>query len=433
MKPQSSDPAALLEQGLEHHRSGSLPQAVSAYQAALKLAPDLWDALKMQGLALFQMGMREAGLEQMKKAAETLATDAAAWFNLAQALGAMGRGEEMLVALERTLALEPNAVAERAVLASEYARLGRRQEAIAHAQQVAAAAPDKANLWDALSALLYQENAIEEAIAAHAKAVALQPEIARSRRLRLAEPEPWRKPKIAPLPLSAARHPELASRAALDAFAEERGLLLIDDALPDPLAYRKWALAQNFESVQYRGQNFPGIQSEGFDTPELLSLIASALGRRIKSASPDTGALRLSYTDSTARTDIHVDNEEGENRDRFAAVLYLNLPHQEQGGTVFWRHKASGWDRRYPDADARTAGYASFKAFQERWLPNLAAERFNDLAARRFDAWEALVELPMKHNRLVLYRSDYFHSIAEVFGSQPDDGRLVQLFFFELC
>ena len=432
MASRTPNPGALLAQGLEHHRNGRLPQAVSAYQAALKLAPDLGDALKMQGLALFQMGMRDPGLSMMKRAAETLRTDAAAWFNLAQALRASGRTEDMLAAFEHAVELAPDAADERMMLSSEYARLGRRKEAIAHARLAATAAPEDANAWDALSAMLYQENEIEESVAAHAKAVVLQPRIAQERRLRLAEPDPSLKPKIAELPLSAARHPELATREALDAFAEERGLMLIDDALPDPIAYRTWALEQDFQPIQYRGQNFPGIQTEGFETPELLRLMATALGRRIKSASPDTGALRISYADSTARTDIHVDNEEGESRDRFAAVLYLNLPGQEQGGTQFWRHKASGWDRRYSDAEARAAGYASFKAFQERWLPNLAAERFNELAARR-DAWEALVELPMKHNRLVLYRSDYFHSISEVFGSTPADGRLVQLFFFELC
>jgi hypothetical protein len=39
--------------------------------------------------------------------------------------------------------------------------------------------------------------------------------------------------------------------------------------------------------------------------------------------------------------------------------------------------------------------------------------------------------VPMRHNRMVIYRGDFFHSIGEVFGSKMDDGRLVQLFFFE--
>ena len=145
MASRTPNPGALLAQGLEHHRNGRLPQAVSAYQAALKLAPDLGDALKMQGLALFQMGMRDPGLSMMKRAAETLRTDAAAWFNLAQALRASGRTEDMLAAFEHAVELAPDAADERMMLSSEYARLGRRKEAIAHARLAATAAPQDAN------------------------------------------------------------------------------------------------------------------------------------------------------------------------------------------------------------------------------------------------------------------------------------------------
>ncbi len=432
MKPQTTHPATQLALGLEHHRNGRLPQAVAAYQAALKLEPELHDAQKMQGLALFQMGLREPGLSMMKKAAEALRTDPAAWFNLGRCLQASSRTMEMLDAFERGLELAPDADSVRSVLTGEYSRLGHGMRAIHHARLLATAAPDVADIWDRLSVLLYREGEAEEAVTAHSHAVALQPEIALQRRLRYADPDPALKPNITLLPLSAARHPELATRESLDTFAKERGIIVIDDALADPLEYRNHALAQDFRATQYHGQNFPGIQTEGFDTPELLRLIATALGQRIKSASPDTGALRLSFASSMARTDIHVDNEEGENRDRFAAVLYLNLPEQERGGTIFWRHKETGWDRRYAEEEARALGYASFKAFQQRWLPNATTERFDELTARR-EAWESLVELPMKHNRLVLYRSDYFHSISEVFGTTLEDARLVQLFFFELC
>jgi hypothetical protein len=162
----------------------------------------------------------------------------------------------------------------------------------------------------------------------------------------------------------------------------------------------------------------------------MMTVIASALGRRVKWISPDNGVFRLSYADSRARTDIHVDNEDGDNWDRFAAVLYLNLPGQEQGGTTFWRQRETGWTCRLPDEAVRRAGFASFKAFQEKWLPNQNERAFNQLTNDR-KAWEPIVELAMKNNRLVLYRGHFFHSLSNVFGSTPQDGRLVQLFFFE--
>ena len=78
----------------------------------------------------------------------------------------------------------------------------------------------------------------------------------------------------------------------------------------------------------------------------------------------------------------------------------------------------------------RAAGYPGFRHFQKRWLANDAMKKFNDLRQRRGD-WQALLEVPMRHNRLIIYRGHYFHSISSVFGSTQEDGRLVQLFFFE--
>ena len=81
--------------------------------------------------------------------------------------------------------------------------------------------------------------------------------------------------------------------------------------------------------------------------------------------------------------------------------------------------------------DVKAGGYASFKDFQKRWLPNSKVQKFNELQEQR-DSWQALLEVPMHHNRLIVYKGHYFHSISNVFGDTPENGRLVQLFFFEV-
>jgi hypothetical protein len=58
------------------------------------------------------------------------------------------------------------------------------------------------------------------------------------------------------------------------------------------------------------------------------------------------------------------------------------------------------------------------------------SKAFSDLTQGR-DQWDMLFEVPMRFNRLIVYRSDYFHAIGRVFGSGLPDGRLTQLFFFE--
>ena len=45
--------------------------------------------------------------------------------------------------------------------------------------------------------------------------------------------------------------------------------------------------------------------------------------------------------------------------------------------------------------------------------------------------WEPVLELPMRFNRLIIFRSDFYHAVTELFGTTVDDGRLVQLFHFE--
>ncbi|MEG0883985.1 MAG: DUF6445 family protein, partial [Janthinobacterium sp.] len=214
-------------------------------------------------------------------------------------------------------------------------------------------------------------------------------------------------------------------------FLRETDLHILDDFLPDPAAWRAQALALAFEQQRYAGQNYPGSQTAGQPSQAIMERIATALGRPIRFISPDNGSYRLSYADATARTDIHVDNETGNNFNFYAGVLYLNPPEQCQGGTTFWRHQPSGWYRRLPEADVKAGGYASFKDFQKRWLPNSKVQKFNDLQEQR-DSWQALLEVPMRHNRLIVYKGHYFHSISNVFGDTPENGRLVQLFFFEV-
>lgn len=412
------------------HRAGRLPEAIQAYQSALRIDPALHAATKYQGLALFQIGLRDPGLAMMRRAADLLPDDASAHFNLGRALCDIGREREALPSLSRAATLEPDNAETQRQVARTAEQCGDHAAAIARWQAACTAQPDLAENWDELSRLCYLANRLDEAVDAHRRAVALDPAVLDRRRIGYADPDPACPPRLTPLPMQAVRHASMSSPEAIDAFVEATGLAIIDDVVRHPLGYREHALEQAFHPQAYAGQNFPGLQTRGNDPQAVMNVIATALGRRIKWISPDNGSCRLSYEGASARTDIHVDNEDGDNWNRFAAVLYLNLPGQEQGGTMFWRHRGTGWDRRLPDEEVRAAGFGTFKRFQERWLPNQSERDFNQLAAGR-DDWEPTVELPMRNNRLVLYRGHFFHSLSNVFGSTPQDGRLVQLFFFE--
>ena len=210
--------------------------------------------------------------------------------------------------------------------------------------------------------------------------------------------------------------------------------MVIDDFLCDPFAMREQALRLCAEQAARGGAsavpgNFPGVQSLAQDSQAAMQRIAEALGRTVKWDSLDNGALRLSIASDEARADVHVDNPTL--TDIFGGVLYLTLPEHCQGGTRFYRHRGTGWDRR-PDLVALKArGFASFLDFQKRSLPANKRMAFADWLERRDASWEAMLEVPMRFNRLILFRSDFFHGITELFGDRPENGRLVQLFHFE--
>jgi hypothetical protein len=214
----------------------------------------------------------------------------------------------------------------------------------------------------------------------------------------------------------------------LRSAALARELWIIDDFLDDPHAARRTALAQEFLPASRRGgANWPGTQTSSQPCQFDMQRIADALGRDLCWDSADTGAWRLTPAQSSARCDIHVDSH-GEGA-IYAAVLYLSLPEHCQGGTGFWRHRQTGWERKPAADELAAAGYASWRAFEQRWIPVAEVSGFAALQAARRD-WEQLFELPMRFNRLVVYRSDFFHAIGEVFGTTAENSRLVQLFYF---
>jgi hypothetical protein len=45
--------------------------------------------------------------------------------------------------------------------------------------------------------------------------------------------------------------------------------------------------------------------------------------------------------------------------------------------------------------------------------------------------WEKVDVIANRYNRLIMYRGDLFHSSLDYFGSNTQDARLFQVFFFD--
>ena len=409
-----------LAKGRQLQQQGKLIEAINAYQAAYQQDPALAEAQHFQGLAMLELGQGTIGLGLLKLSLRQQPDNALFHYNLGNVL--RGTDNEAALASYATAArLAPHehdfAISHAELLLGKQ----RLAETIAELERAHALRPQRWQTLQGLAELYYRTGQQALALERYAQALALHPALAHTCRIGFASPQEEQAETLTPINVA----------PALQDFLRETDLHILDDFLPDPAAWRAQALNLPFEQQRYAGQNYPGSQTAGQPSQAIMERIATALGRPIRFISPDNGSYRLSYADAMARTDIHVDNETGNNFNFYAGVLYLNPPEQCQGGTTFWRHQPSGWYRRLPEADVKAGGYASFKDFQKRWLPNSKVQKFNDLQEQR-DSWQALLEVPMRHNRLIVYKGHYFHSISNVFGDTPENGRLVQLFFFEV-
>lgn len=177
-------------------------------------------------------------------------------------------------------------------------------------------------------------------------------------------------------------------------------MLVYDDVLADPDAYRAAVLARPFADVVVGPDVFHGIQLMEDET-----FPAWIVGQRPK-LTPTLSFVRQSPIGQREPNYVHTDRGMGE----WTAILYLNPRPATGDGTVFWRHRASG--ALGSDATDGTA---------------LLEER---QAWRDITQWEPIARVEAKFGRAVVFPAERFHSraIAKNYGT-GEDARLVQVVF----
>ena len=107
-------------------------------------------------------------------------------------------------------------------------------------------------------------------------------------------------------------------------------------------------------------------------------------------------------------------------------ILHLTLPENCRGGTEFFRHKASSTDRALlQDRDLDTLGVQTPDAGNAIFSKIFK----NDL--RHENKWISQMTIPMRFNRLVMYRPWMWHKQTSGFGTDPSSGRLDYLLFLD--
>ena len=438
-RPVADKRLQLLNEGRALHAQGRIQDAFSRYQAAVMAAPEDAEALHLLGLAYLGLGQAQVGIAFVRRAIERSPGTAEYRANLATAEASQGRLDVALLQMQKVCELLPGDARHRAALAALHLRRDEAVEAEDQYQAAIESAAEPSSMpvpaallaeWhEALAQLRYRRWAMAEALASAEQARALSAIVAKRINMGVAQAAGVPRDPAVSAPMLNLLAPIEAG--ALARACVERDLLVIDDFLPDPYARREQALllceeAAGSASVQ---GNFPGVQTPAQPSQPTMERIASALGRAVKWDSLDNGSLRVSIAADEARADVHVDNPTL--TDIFGGVLYLSLPEHCQGGTRFYRHRDTCWERRPTLAELKSRGFASFFEFQKRSLPANRRLPFSEWLERRDALWEPLFEVPMRFNRLILFRSDFFHSITELFGDRMENGRLVQLFHFE--
>jgi hypothetical protein len=174
-------------------------------------------------------------------------------------------------------------------------------------------------------------------------------------------------------------------------------LVIADNFYNNVDSVREFALAQPFDIVG----NYPGARTKPFinDTvKDAISKLVVSSGRVTNwhEECGFTGAFQLCTAND--RTWIHADSF-----NTWAGVCYLTPNAPVSGGTSLYRHKATG-NREKIDIDYESYDYTK---------------------------WEEVDRIGNIYNRIILYRGNMFHASVDYFGSNMQDGRLFQTFFFD--
>lgn len=205
-------------------------------------------------------------------------------------------------------------------------------------------------------------------------------------------------------------------------------LIIWDNFYQDPLDIRNLVLSMEFETG--KDKNYPGKNSIlQYHPKEFNDFFSFLAGEPLKPAEGShCGGFRIQNAGETGKQYIHVDLPSM--KTTWAAICYLSLPEhytKEDGtlcdsGTKFWKNKTTGLEHLPYDTEyLKTIGI------------NNPDDLFHYMNTEGTDEskWIEMMSVPIKFNRLIMFRSNLWHSQAELFGDSLENGRLIQTFFFE--
>lgn len=196
-------------------------------------------------------------------------------------------------------------------------------------------------------------------------------------------------------------------------------IIIVDNFYEDPDKIRSIALSASYPTPEST-YTYPGKNStESYYPDDVHAKFESILRTKLLPADQN-GYFRLSLQNDVHKQDIHVDPTW-----KWGAVIYLTDPAHcvPEGGTSFWRHNTLQMDSCPKTSEE--AEFYGYSCYEEARLTIVYEEGLDR------SKWTRYLLCPMKYNRLILFKTYLWHSHNYNFGTDLNDGRLVQLFFFK--
>jgi hypothetical protein len=198
-----------------------------------------------------------------------------------------------------------------------------------------------------------------------------------------------------------------------------KDIYIVDDFYQNAPQIREVALQTEYINFG-KEQNFPGKESvKSFYSPNITEFFKNIIGSPIE-VNPQRnifGKFRYSLESDNAPTSVHLDYSV-----QWTGIVYLSLDEHIKGSLGIYKLRELDLAEAPNESQLLKYNCNDMKDFDRQYIyPN----------SKNFNAWETLDEIPLKFNRLILFKgSKYFHSIQEQFGTSIENGRLTQNFFF---
>ncbi len=161
--------------GVAHQKAGRLPEAIAAYEAALRIKPSARTEKNLAD-ALFQSGRKAEGDEHYRRALTLDPSFGRIYCDLAQALSERGENAAAIAELNKALQVHPENAAAHNLLGTILLKLGREEEALGHYREAIRINPRFAAARYNLANLLSQRGKLSAAADEFAEAVRVKPD-----------------------------------------------------------------------------------------------------------------------------------------------------------------------------------------------------------------------------------------------------------------